>query len=66
MEEQQQAGALEGGMMMEKIRSIGDWESKAVLFLYLRCSVAAAAIKENGTLTNFVIQTIKVCTKTMY
>jgi site-specific recombinase XerD len=32
--------ALQGGMTMEQIRSIGEWESKAILF-YLR-SVAAA------------------------
>jgi integrase len=32
--------ALKGGMTMEQIRSVGEWESKAVL-LYLR-SVAAA------------------------
>ncbi len=32
--------ALQGGMTMEQIRSIGDWESKAILF-YLR-SIAAA------------------------
>ncbi len=34
--------ALQGGMTMEHIRSIGDWESKAILF-YLR-SVGAANI----------------------